>query len=152
MDVTHITFGIKDVVAIVSGVITVVSFVFAIKHNNEKTQTRLEGAEKKIDDTDKYHQRELLDFRKEVDEKFLHAKNAKKANIMAIYEEINRNREDFKEKEGQIYSKIEDIRAEQKVSHDKMSTKLDALATQMSTMNSNLAELTGYIRAKKEDK
>jgi predicted nucleic acid-binding Zn-ribbon protein len=69
---------------------------------------------------------------------------------MAIYEELNRNKEDFKEKEAQIYTKIEDIRKEQKDSHDKMSTKLDVLSTQMNLMSTNLAELTGYIRAKKE--
>lgn len=141
MDVTSITFGIKDVVAIVGAVISVVSFIFAMKHSNDKNNSRLDALNEKLDDT-----------KKDMDEKFLHAKNAKKANIMSIYEEIARNREDFKEKELQIYAKIEDIREEQKASHEKMSGKLDTLSTTIANMNTNLAELTGYIRAKKEDK
>jgi hypothetical protein len=95
--------------------------------------------------------KDIISIKKEIDEKFLHAKNAKKANIMRIYEEINQNKMEFKEKEAQIYGKIEEIRKEQKDSHEKMSTKLDALSTQMNLVSTNLAELTGYIRAKKED-
>jgi hypothetical protein len=141
MDITSVTFGIKDVVAIVTGVGSLVGIYFALKRSAEKAIEKNDEQDGKIQA-----------LKQEMEEKFLHAKNAKKANIMAIYEEINRNREEFKEKETLIYSRIDDIREEQKASHEKMGLKLDALATQMSNMSSNLAELTGYIRAKKEEK
>jgi small-conductance mechanosensitive channel len=141
MNIQDLTFGIKDVIAIIGGVATVVSFYFALRSSSKESSDKIAALERAREDD-----------RKEVDEKFLHAKNAKKANIMSIYEEIARNKEEFKEKEAQIYQKIEDIRAEQKDSHDKMSIKLDGLSTQISTISTNLAEITGYIRAIKEKK
>jgi len=145
MDVTSLTFGIKDVVAIVAAVISIVSFIFAMKHSNEKNKTRLLTAENKIQEHVAANKEALTIFKTEVEEKFMHARNSKKANVMRIYEDLTKVEESFQDE-------IKEIKSEQKTAHDKMSTKLDTLSTQMSTMNSSLAELTGYIRAKKEDK
>ena len=150
MNIQDLTFGIKDVIAIAAGIGAVWAFIYALKSQHDKGATRMNILELAQDEFQRDTIKDMATLTKETDEKFLHAKNAKKANIMAIYEELNRNKEDFKEKEAQIYTKIEDIRKEQKDSHDKMSTKLDVLSTQMNLMSTNLAELTGYIRAKKE--
>ena len=151
MNVQDLTFGIKDVVAIIVGLGALWGFVYALKSQHDKSTTRMNSLELAQENHEADTRKDIADIKRDTEEKFLHAKNAKKANIMAIYDELNRNREEFKEKEAQIYTKIEDIRKEQKDSHDKMSTKLDVLSTQMNAMSSNLAELTGYIRAKKED-
>lgn len=150
MNIQDLTFGIKDVIAITAAVGAVWAFIYALKSQHDKSTARMNSLELAQDEFQGDTIKDMNVLRRETNEKFLHAKNAKKANIMAIYEELNRNKEDFKEKEAQIYTKIEDIRKEQKDSHDKMSTKLDVLSTQMNLMSTNLAELTGYIRAKKE--
>lgn len=150
MNIQDLTFGIKDVIAIAAAVGAVWAFIYALKSQHDKSTARMNSLELAQDEFQGDTIKDMNVLRRETNEKFLHAKNAKKANIMAIYEELNRNKEDFKEKEAQIYTKIEDIRKEQKDSHDKMSTKLDVLSTQMNLMSTNLAELTGYIRAKKE--
>jgi carbonic anhydrase len=151
MNIEDLTFGIKDVVAIIVAIISGAGFVYAIKNQADKNKTRMNSLDLAQDELQSDTEKSLVTMKTDMDEKFLHAKNAKKANIMAIYEEINRNREEFKEKETQIYIKIEDSRKEQKDSHEKMSVKLDTLGTQMNLISTNLAELTGYIRAKKEE-
>ena len=133
MDITTITFGIKDVVAIIGGVLALSGFIYAMKRQSDKTDSRLTTLEIN-------HEADI----KNTEERFLHARNAKKANIMKIYEDMNKVEENLKEE-------ITEIKSEQKTAHDKMSTKLDTLSNQMSTMNINLAELTGYIKAKKEN-
>lgn len=140
MDVTSLTFGVKDVVAIVLAVGSAVGFVWAMKSSDDKNKASNEDT-----------QRELDEFKKEVAEKFLHAKNSKKANIEMIYLDINKNKEELEKKETQIYARITEIRMEQKADHEKLSSKLDSLGTQMSQVNTSLAELTGYLKAKKKD-
>jgi len=151
MSINDLTFGIKDVVAIITAVLAGAAFVYAMKHQADRNKTRMNSLELAQDELQSDVTKDIATIKKETDEKFLHAKNAKKANIMAIYDEINQNKAEFKEKETQIYGKIEDIRKEQKDSHEKMSNKLDTLSTQMNLISTNLAELTGYIRAKRED-
>lgn len=151
MNIQELTFGIKDIVAIAAGIGAVWAFVYAMKSQHEKTTTRMNTLELAQDNHENDTRKEIADLRKDTDEKFLHAKNAKKANIMAIYDEIHKNKVEFKEKELQIYGKIEDIRKEQKDSHEKMSNKLDTLSTQINLISTNLAEIAGYIRAKREE-
>jgi len=145
MDVTNLTFGIKDVVAIIAGVTSGVSFVFAIKHSDEKNKAGLLTTEKKLQEHTTTNKEALAIFKAEVEERFMHARNSKKANIMRIYEDLTKIDESFQEE-------VKEIKSEQKTAHEKMSTKLDILSSQMSSMNSSLAELTGYIRARKEGK
>jgi hypothetical protein len=151
MNIQDLTFGIKDVVAIAAGIGAVWAFIYAMKSQYEKTATRMNTLELAQDNHENDTRKEIADIRRDTDEKFLHAKNAKKANIMAIYEELNKSKAEFKEKELQIYTKIEDIRKEQKDSHEKMSNKLDTLSTQINLISTNLAEIAGYIRAKREE-
>lgn len=151
MGITDLTFGIKDVVAIVVAVASGLGFIYAMKNQGDKNKTRMRNMELAQDELQSDVTKDIGTMKANIEEKFLHAKNAKKANIMRIYEEINQGKAEFKEKEAQIYNRIEDIRKEQKDSHEKMSNKLDNLSTQMNLVSTNLAELTGYIRAKKEN-
>lgn len=142
MNITDITFGLKDVIAIIIGTATGVGVIWAMRSadgDNKKANAQT--------------QLELDTFKKDVLEKFVHAKNAKKANIEMIFEEINKNKVDVEKKEVQIYTRITEIRTEQKEAHDKLSIKMDVISTQMGQVNTNLAELTGFIKAStKKDK
>src|SRR5437868_4016593 len=140
MDITSLTFGLKDVIAIVAGAVTGVGVVWAMR-----------SADKENKDANAHTQLQLEEFKKDVLEKLVHAKNAKKANIEMIFEEINKNKMDVEKKEVQIYTRITEIRTEQKEAHDKLSVKMDTISTQMGQVNTSLAELTGYIKATKKD-
>jgi chaperonin cofactor prefoldin len=54
-------------------------------------------------------------------------------------------------KETIIYKRMSEIKDEQKADHDKLSVKIDTLNQHMNTISTSLAELTGYIKAKKDD-
>ena len=70
MNASELTFNIKDVVTIVIGLGSIIGFVYMIKSNTEKTEL-------KINETNE----ELTEFKKIVNEKFLHSKNTKKATV-----------------------------------------------------------------------
>jgi len=140
MDIQEITFGIKDMVGIVAVAGGATGLYYAVVSKIKDVKIRMNTLEARQMNSDSM-----------TNEKFLHAKNAKKANITAIYQDMDKIKSEVKEKEEKIYDHIDVIREEQKGSHEKMNTKLDTLSGQMAVMNANLAELTGYIRAKKED-
>jgi chaperonin cofactor prefoldin len=54
-------------------------------------------------------------------------------------------------KETIIYKRMSEIKDEQKADHEKLSVKIDTLNQHMNTISTSLAELTGYIKAKKQD-
>lgn len=139
MNATDLTFGIKDVIGIVLGVISILGFLYALKKSADKAETKNTEQDKTI-----------ADLKKDMDEKFLHAKNAKKANIQFIMDTIKENKDAVEKKENQIYARIDEIRTEQKEAHGALSVKMDGMNQQLSVLNTNLSELTGYIKAKKE--
>lgn len=140
MNAADLTFGIKDVVGIVLAVLAVVGFLYALKHTAEKANEQTSAVKKELDD-----------YKKSVEEKFLHAKNSKKANIQMIMDTIKSNKEEVQKKENQIYARMNEIREEQKLAHDKLSDKIDNLVTMQQTMNTSLAELTGFLKGKHND-
>jgi len=141
MDAATLTFGIKDVVAIIVGVISMASFIWALKSSNEKNKALATQALV-----------EVAELQKTTDEKFLHAKNSKKANIQFLMDEIADAKAEVEKKESSIYSKITEIRTEQKEGHDKLSSQILVMSTQLNTIGNGVAELTGYMRAQKEQK
>jgi hypothetical protein len=141
MDATELTFGIKEVVEIIIGILSIAAFLYAMKRAAEKTKDKLTVIEK-----------DLSDLKKDTDEKFLHAKNAKKANIHTIMESIQKQKEEVDKKEQQIYNRITEIRQEQLDAHEKLWVKLDGVEKMQFSMNTALAELTGYLKAKAEPK
>lgn len=130
MDANELTFNIKDVVTIVIGLGSVIGFVYMIKSSTEKTEL-------KITETND----ELTEFKKSVNEKFLHSKNTKKATVEYIMETVEK-------KENSIYSKITEIKNEQEVAHNKLWNKLDSVEKMQQSISNSLAELTGYLKAK----
>lgn len=130
MNASELIFGIKDVVAIIIGLGSIVSFVYVIKSSSEKANIKIS----EIND-------ELDEFKKVVNEKFLHSKNTKKATVEYIMDTVEK-------KENLIYSKITEIKSEQEVAHNKLWNKLDTVEKMQQNISNNLAELTGYLKAK----
>jgi len=130
MNASELTFNIKDVVTIVIGLGSIIGFVYMIKSNTEKTEL-------KINETND----ELTEFKRIVDEKFLHSKNTKKATVEYIMDTVEK-------KESLIYNKINEIKNEQEVAHNKLWNKLDSVEKMQQSISNSLAELTGYLKAK----
>lgn len=141
MNATELTFGTKEVVEIVIGILGIAGFLYAMKRAAEKTKDKLDVIEN-----------DLHDLKKDTEERFLHARNAKKANIQTVMESIQKQKEEVEKKEQQIYSRISEIRQEQQDAHEKLWVKLDGVEKMQFSMNTTLAELTGYIKAKTQDK
>ena len=139
MDATEITFGAKDVAAIIVAVISILGFLYALKRNADKATENAATIKK-----------DLEDFKASTNEKFVHGKNSKKANIQYIMEAMQKNKDEDEKKESQIYTRISELKKEQQDAHEKLWLKLDTVETMQRDMSTSLAELTGYLKAKKE--
>lgn len=58
---------------------------------------------------------------------------------------------DLMAKETTIYNRMEILKEDQKAAHEKLDLKMDNLTTHMTQLSTNIAELTGYIKAKREE-
>jgi hypothetical protein len=121
MDATHLVFGIKDVIAIILGVISILGFLFALKRSSETTHTKLDSANLE-------HQA----YKQETTAKLIELKA------------------DLEKKEVQFMSRIEQVRAEHRDDHEKLWVKIDSFEKTQQMMLTSLAELTGYLRAKND--
>ena len=121
MEVTSLTFNIKDVVTIVIGIGSFLGFYYALKSQVEKVKSNMEDLE---DKQEKDHQ--------------------------AVLQAIKEHKDDSDKKEELVYKRINEIRDEQKDAHGKLEQKIDDMAKNLSSMNTNLSEIAGYIKAKKE--
>lgn len=130
MNASELIFGIKDVVAIIIGLGSIVSFVYVIKSSSEKANIKISEVNDELDE-----------FKKVVTEKFLHSKNTKKATVEYIMDTVEK-------KENLIYTKISEIKSEQEVAHNKLWNKLDSVEKMQQSISNSLAELTGYLKAK----
>lgn len=139
MDATEITFGAKDVAAIIVAVISILGFLYALKRNADKATENAAVIKK-----------DLEDFKASTNEKFIHGKNSKKANIQYIMDAMQKNKDEVEKKESQIYTRISELKKEQQDAHEKLWLKLDTVETMQRDMSTSLAELTGYLKAKKE--
>ena len=130
MNANELTFNIKDVVTIVIGLGSVIGFIYMIKSSTEKTELKITETNDELDE-----------FKKIVNEKFLHSKNTKKATVEYIMDTVEK-------KENLIYTKISEIKSEQEVAHNKLWNKLDSVEKMQQSISNSLAELTGYLKAK----
>ena len=94
--------------------------------------------------------KDLEDFKASTNEKFIHGKNSKKANIQYIMDAMQKNKDEVDKKESQIYTRISELKQEQQDAHEKLWVKLDTVETMQRAMSTSLAELTGYLKAKRE--
>lgn len=131
MNANDITFGIKDVAAIVTAVVSILGFLYALKRTADKANEDNLSLKKNIED-----------FKNSTSEKFLHSKNTKKATVQYIMDTIDK-------KENLIYSKITEIKNDQEIAHNKLWTKLDSVEKMQHTISNELAQLNGYLKAKK---
>lgn len=132
MDADQITFGIKDVIGIVIALISILGFLYALKRNADKANEDTALIKKDIED-----------FKASTNEKFVHGKNTKKATVQLIMDTIDK-------KETQIYNRITELKQEQQDAHEKLWVKLDSVENMQRSMSTSLAELTGYLKAKRE--
>ena len=131
MNANEITFGIKDVAAIVTAVVSILGFLYALKRTADKANEDNLNLKKN-----------MTDFESSTNEKFLHSKNTKKATVQHIMDTIDK-------KENLIYSKITEIKNDQEIAHNKLWTKLDSVEKMQHTISNELAQLNGYLKAKK---
>ena len=131
MNANEITFGIKDVAAIVTAVVSILGFLYALKRTADKANEDNLNLKKN-----------MTDFESSTNEKFLHSKNTKKATVQHIMDTIDK-------KENLIYSKITEIKNDQEIAHNKLWTKLDTVEKMQHTISNELAQLNGYLKAKK---
>lgn len=121
MEVTSLTFNIKDVLTIIVGVGSLLGFYYALKRSVEKVGNELEDLEAK-----------------------------QKNDHHSVMQAMKDHKEDSDKKESLIYKRIDEIKEEQKAAHEKLEVKIDAMSGHLSSMNTSLSELTGYIKAKKD--
>lgn len=119
MEVTEITFNIKDVITIILGISSFTGFYYALKRSVEKVSNDLDTLEVK-----------------------------QKQDTEAIMKTLREQKQDMHNTEEHIYLRINEIREEQKLANDKLETKIDTMSGHLSSMSTSLAELTGYIKAK----
>jgi len=120
MEVTQITFNIKDVITIIIGISSFTGLYYALKRSVEKVSLDLNVLEVK-----------------------------QKQDTEAIMTTLQDQKKNIRSTEERIDSQIDKIREEQKTANDKLESKMDTMANHLSTMSTSLAELTGYIKAKK---
>lgn len=139
MNASELTFGIKDVVAIAVGIIGIAGFLYALKRATDAAKDAVDGLKS-----------DLNNYKREVEEKFLHAKNAKKANIQMVMEALQKTEESVDKKEAQLYARMEEMRKDQKDIQEKLWVKLDSVEKMQHSMSTGLAELTGFLKATKK--
>lgn len=139
MNASELTFGIKDVVAIAVGIIGIAGFLYALKRATDTAKDAVDGLKS-----------DLNNYKREVEEKFLHAKNAKKANIQMVMEALQKTEESVDKKEAQLYARMEEMRKDQKDIQEKLWIKLDSVEKMQHSMSTGLAELTGFLKATKK--
>lgn len=121
MEAMELTFGVRDVITILIGALSIAGFYYALKRSIEK----LGGQFKNLETKQKEEHTTVMDAMKE-------------------------HKEDLDKRESKIYEQIDHIRSEQKDAHVKLESKMDSISTEVNKISSNLSELTGYIKAKKE--
>jgi DNA-binding helix-hairpin-helix protein with protein kinase domain len=139
MDAKEITFGAKDVAAIIVALTSILGFLYALKRNGDKATENAALIKK-----------DLEDFKASTNEKFMHGENSKKANIEYIMDAMQKNKDEVDRKESQIYTRISELKQEQQDAHEKLWVKLDTVENMQRAMSTSLAELTGYLKAKRE--
>ena len=124
---------------IIVAVISILGFLYALKRNADKATENAATIKK-----------DLEDFKASTNEKFVHGKNSKKANIQYIMDAMQKNKDEVDKKESQIYTRISELKQEQQDAHEKLWVKLDTVENMQRAMSTSLAELTGYLKAKRE--
>ena len=111
---------IRDVVTIIFAVLSLAGLYYALKRSVDRLYNKVTTMEQN-------HERD----------------------IELVKEGMKETKADIDKREKQVYDRITEIKEEQKNAIDKIEIKIDAISTNLASMNTCLSELTGYIKAKK---
>lgn len=132
MDVTQLSFGIKDVIAIVLGLVSILGFLYALREATTKVTIKCDNLNS-----------EITNLKVEYAQIITEMKTTTANQITHLHDKV-------KEKENDLSKKIEYVREEAKESNEKLSAQLLGFGVQLTQISSSLSELTGYIKAKTE--
>jgi len=121
MESATVLFETRDVVTIVAGVASLSGLYYTLKRAVDKLSTNFTNMQE-------HHSRDMS----------------------TLNESLKETKEDFSKKEQNIYTRIGELREEQKSASEKLDIKIDAISSSVNSMNAALAELTGYLKGKKD--
>lgn len=119
MDISNLTFSLKDVITIIVGLGSLFGFYFALKRDIEKVSSDLKEQERKQDSE---HQ--------------------------LVIKALEETQLETEKKEEALNKRIDEIKEEHKTAHSKLEVKIDNMSQQLTVLNAALAELTGYLKGK----
>ena len=137
MNIEQLTFGIKDVFIIISAVLSIVGFIFAIRKTAENAKDKIDALDK-VRKTDKA----------ELAQKINTETKDRESDYLKIAELIQDHKRETEKREKLIYDRISDVREEHRDTNEKLSVKMDSMAIMMNNLSSKISELTGYIKGK----
>lgn len=121
MEPSTVLFETRDVITIVVGVASLSGLYYTLKRSVDKLSTNFTNMQEN-------HSRDMVN----------------------LNQSIKETKDDFSKKEQSIYTRMGEIREEQKSASEKLDVKIDAISAHITAMNTALAELTGYLKAKKD--
>jgi hypothetical protein len=120
MEPGTVFFETRDVITIVVGVASLSGLYYTLKRSVDRLSTNFTNMQEN-------HSRDMA----------------------SLNQSLKETKDDFSKKEQNIYTRIGELREEQKSASERIDIKIDAISSHITAMNAALAELTGYIKAKK---
>ncbi len=121
MEPGTVFFETRDVITIVVGVASLSGLYYTLKRSVDRLSTN-----------------------------FTNMQDNHSRDMAALNQSLKETKDDFSKKEQNIYSRIGELREEQKSASERLDVKIDTISSHITSMNASLAELTGYIKAKKD--
>ena len=81
---------------------------------------------------------------------FITMENSHNKDITMLNDALKETKLDIDRRETNLTNRINEIKEENKGAIQKLEDKLDIISNQVTSMNSHLSELTGYIKARKD--
>jgi hypothetical protein len=121
MEPSTVFFETRDVITIVVGVSSLFGLYYTLKRSVDKLATN-----------------------------FINMQDNHSRDMANLNQSLKETKEDFSKKEQNIYTRISELREEQKTASERLDIKIDAISSSVNAMNASLAELTGYLKGKKD--
>ena len=121
MEPGTVFFETRDVITIVVGVASLSGLYYTLKRSVDRLSTNFTNMQEN-------HSRDMA----------------------SLNQSLKETKDDFSKKEQNIYTRIGELREEQKTSNERLDIKIDAISSSVNSMNASLAELTGYLKGKKD--
>lgn len=121
MEPGTVFFETRDVITIVVGVASLSGLYYTLKRSVDRLSTNFTNMQEN-------HSRDMA----------------------SLNQSLKETKDDFGKKEQNIYTRIGELREEQKSASERIDIKIDAITSHITAMNASLAELTGYLKGKKD--